>query len=78
MHAVSFFVNSRAWSEQLTNAFSKSREDDKAMFAHFSGWYSFCRWHRTIGTTPIIATGIASESWTPERLLAESVKAMAA
>ena len=63
---------------RLTNAFSKKWENHEAMFALFAAWYNFCRKHSTLGTTPAVAAGLASEGWTLERLLTESAKAMAA
>jgi transposase InsO family protein len=45
------------------------------MFALFVAWYNFCRPHMTLGTTPAVAAGLASEAWPVERLLSESAKA---
>jgi hypothetical protein len=63
---------------RVTNAFSKKWENHQAMFALFAAWYNFCRKHQTIGTTPAVAAGIASETWTLEKLLSESAKSTAA
>jgi hypothetical protein len=60
---------------RLTNAFSKKWENRELMFALFVGWYTFCRMHMTLRTTPAVACGIAREAWTIERLLNESVRA---
>jgi hypothetical protein len=58
-------------------AFSKKWENHEAMFALFGAWYNFCRRHQTVGTTPAVAAGVASEPWTIERLLSESAKTLA-
>ena len=60
----------------MTNAFSKKWENRELMFALFVAWYNFCRNHMTLKTTPAVATRIASETWTVERLLSESAKAV--
>jgi transposase InsO family protein len=60
---------------RLTNAFSKKWENHELMFALFVAWYNFCRPHMTLGTTPAVAAGLASEAWTTERLLKESANA---
>jgi transposase InsO family protein len=39
--------------------------------ALFFLYYNFCRVHSTIGTTPAIKAGIATEKWSVERLLGE-------
>jgi transposase-like protein/IS1 family transposase len=57
---------------RLTNAFSKKWENHQLMFALFVAWYNFCRPHMTLKTTPAVAAGMASETWTVERLLSES------
>jgi hypothetical protein len=45
------------------------------MFALFMAWYNFVRVHQALKTTQAVASGIASEAWTMERLLSESAKA---
>jgi len=40
----------------------------------FVAWYNFCRPQMTLGTTPAVAAGLASETWATERLLSESAK----
>ena len=48
---------------RLTNAFSKKLENlHAAVHLHFAH-YNFCRMHRTLGTTPAQAAGIAAERW---------------
>jgi hypothetical protein len=54
------------------NAFSKKCENHALMFALFVAWYNFCRKHTTLGTTPPVGAGLASEPWSMERLLSES------
>jgi uncharacterized membrane protein YkvA (DUF1232 family) len=60
---------------RLTNAFSKKWKNHELMFALFVAWYNFSRPHRTLKTTPAVAAGLASETWSIERLLNESAKA---
>jgi transposase-like protein/IS1 family transposase len=64
-------MQNRRWT-RLTNAFSKKWENHTLMFALFVAWYNFCRPHMTLGTTPAIAAGLASETWSVGRLLQES------
>jgi transposase-like protein/IS1 family transposase len=66
-------MQNRRWT-RLTNAFSKKWENHTLMFALFVAWYNFVRPHMTLGTTPAVAAGLASEIWTVERLLRESAK----
>jgi transposase InsO family protein len=42
------------------------------MFALFVAWYNFCRPHMTLKATPAVAAGLASETWSIERLLCET------
>jgi hypothetical protein len=44
----------------------------------FVAWYNFCRPHMTLNTTPAVAAGLLSETWSVERLWSESAKAVAA
>lgn len=49
---------------RLTNAFSKKLENlAHAVSLHFM-FYNFCRVHKTLGTTPAVAAGIADHEWT--------------
>jgi len=49
---------------RLTNAFSKKIENlAYAVAPHFMH-YNFCRVHKTLGTTPAVAAGIADHEWT--------------
>ena len=70
-------MQNRRWT-RLTNACSKKWENHELMFALFVAWYNFCRPHMTLKTTPAVAAGLATETWTVERMLRESVKAAAA
>jgi IS1 family transposase len=48
---------------RLTNAFSKKVENlAHAVALHFMH-YNFCRVHKTLGTTPAVAAGIADHEW---------------
>jgi len=59
---------------RLTNAFSKKWENHQLMFALFVAFYNFCRVHMTLKTTPAVAAGLASETWSIERQLKASAK----
>ena len=49
---------------RLTNAFSKKVENlAHAVALHFMH-YNYCRVHKTLGTTPAVAAGIADHEWT--------------
>ena len=56
---------------RLTNAFSKKWEKLYAMLALYFGWYNFCRVHSTIGCTPAVKSGLATETWSVKRLIEE-------
>ena len=47
---------------------------NEAALSPFFAWYNFCRKHQTFNTTPAVASGVASEPWTLERLLSGSAK----
>jgi IS1 family transposase len=54
---------------RLTNAFSKKLENlDHAVALHFMH-YNFCRVHKTLGTTPAVAAGVADHEWTIEEVV---------
>lgn len=61
---------------RLTNAHSKKWENHEAMLALWYCWYNYCRKHQTLKTTPAIAVGLASETWTLETLLSKSAAAV--
>lgn len=54
---------------RLTNAHSKSLAHHAAMQAIFVGWYNFCRKHETVKSTPAVASGLATETWTIKHLV---------
>jgi IS1 family transposase len=54
---------------RLTNAFSKKLENMKAALSLYFAWYNFCRIHSSLRVTPAMASGIASEVWSPSMLL---------
>lgn len=54
---------------RLTNAFSKKVENlTAAVSLHFMH-YNFCRVHKSLGTTPAVAAGIADHVWTIQELV---------
>jgi IS1 family transposase len=54
---------------RLTNAFSKKLENlAHAVALHFMH-YNFCRVHKTLGTTPAVAAGVADHEWTIEEVV---------
>jgi hypothetical protein len=54
---------------RLTNAFSKKVENlAHAVALHFMH-YNFCRVHKTLGTTPAVAAGVADHEWTIEEVV---------
>lgn len=55
---------------RLTNAFSKKLENLKAALSLHFAWYNFCRVHSSLRVTPAMASGICSEVWNLDRLLA--------
>jgi hypothetical protein len=61
---------------RLTNAHSKKWANHEAMLALWYCWYNFGRKHQTLGTTPAVAAGIASEAWTLERMLKATATAI--
>ncbi len=48
---------------RLTNAFSKKVENLAAAVSLHFAYYNFCRVHKTLGTTPAVAAGIADHVW---------------
>src|SRR5206468_8047458 len=57
---------------RLTNAHSKKWENHEAALALFFAYYNFCRVHSTIKCTPAVKAGLATESWSLKKLLAEA------
>jgi hypothetical protein len=68
----------------LTDAHSKKWENHEAALALFFAYYNFCRVHLTLAkrareegsdnrkVTPAMATGLADEVWSVQRLIAEA------
>lgn len=54
---------------RLTNAFSKKYENHRAALALYFCWYNFCRTHKTLRTTPAMASGVTDRVWTMRELL---------
>ena len=55
---------------RLTNAFSKKVENLEAALAIHYMNYNFCRVHKTLGTTPAVAAGVADHEWTIAEVVA--------
>jgi transposase-like protein/IS1 family transposase len=54
---------------RLTNAFSKKWENLKAALALYFAWYNYCKFHRTLRSTPAMAAGIADHIWSVGELM---------
>jgi IS1 family transposase len=48
---------------RLTNAFSRKRENLRAALALYSAWYNYCKFHRTLRSTPAMAAGVTDRIW---------------
>jgi transposase-like protein/IS1 family transposase len=57
---------------RLTDAHSKKWENHEAAMSLFFAYYNFCRIHGTIKMTPAQKSGLTTERWSLERLLAEA------
>lgn len=55
---------------RLTNGFSKKVENLAAAVSLHFAYYNFCRVHKTLGTTPAVAAGIADHVWKLDELIA--------
>jgi IS1 family transposase len=55
---------------RLTNAFSKKVENLAAAVSLHFMVYNFCRVHKTLGTTPAVAAGVADHPWTLDEIVA--------
>jgi hypothetical protein len=54
---------------RLALGFSKKLENLEAAIALYVAHHNYCRYHRTIRSTPAMAAGIAGHPWTMEELL---------
>ena len=54
---------------RLTNAFSKKMENHAHAVALYAVWYNFIREHKTLGTTPAVAAGLAERRLTMRQLV---------
>jgi IS1 family transposase len=54
---------------RLTNAFSKKVENLTAAVSLHFFHYNFCRVHKSLGTTPAVAAGVADHVWKLEELI---------
>jgi hypothetical protein len=59
---------------RLTNAFSKKPENHIHALALYFAFYKFCRIHRTLKVTPVMAAGIVDTLWSLEDI-AEKIEA---
>ena len=53
----------------LTNAFSKKLENHCHMVALYALWYNFVRIHKSLRTSPAMATGIEARLWSMEEVV---------
>jgi hypothetical protein len=54
---------------RLTNAHSKKLRNNTAALGLLLCYYNFCRIHRTIRCTPVVAAGVTSRVWSVEDLV---------
>ena len=54
---------------RLTNAFSKKVENLAAAVSLHFAYYNFCRIHKSLGTTPAVAAGVADHVWTLDEMI---------
>jgi hypothetical protein len=54
---------------RLTNGFSKKMENLAAAVSIHFMHYNFCRLHRSLGTTPAVAAGVADHAWTLDEMI---------
>jgi len=54
---------------RLTNAFSKKIQNHMAAVALYFMHYNFCRVHKTLKTTPAVASALTDHVWSTEELL---------
>jgi transposase-like protein/IS1 family transposase len=54
---------------RLTNAFSRKWENLRAALAQYFAWYNYCKFHRTLRSTPAMAAGITNHIWSITELL---------
>lgn len=55
---------------RLTNGFSKKIENHAAAVSLHFMHYNFCRVHKTLGTTPAVAAGVADHVWKLSEIIA--------
>ena len=54
---------------RLTNAFSKKAENHYYSMALYLGYYNWVRVHKTLGTTPAVAAGLARRPYDMQWLI---------
>ncbi len=54
---------------RLSNGFSRKLANLRAAVAVYVVWYNWVKKHTSLGTTPAVAMGLASASWTIDNLL---------
>jgi hypothetical protein len=57
---------------RLTLGYSKKLCNHRHAISLFVAAYNFCKVHSTLGCTPAVALKLATETWTIEKLIAES------
>jgi hypothetical protein len=62
-------VSVNARHQLLTNAFSKKVENLAAAVSIHFFHYNFCRVHKTLGTTPAVAAGVADHAWSLDEMI---------
>jgi len=58
---------------RCTINFSKKLANHRYAVAIFVAHFNFCRVHKTLGTTPAVATGLADHAWTVQELLSTTI-----
>lgn len=59
---------------RLSLGYSKTIRNHRHAISIFVAAYNFCKVHSTLGCTPAVGIGLASETWTIDRLVDEATK----
>ena len=54
---------------RLTNGFSKKLDNLKCTLALHYMYYNFARIHKTLGSTPAMASGVADHAWSLDEII---------